>query len=103
MPVTKYQTMNGRIRRRCTYDGGVETDHVAVVTNALGSVVANYKDGCMPPGQIDRNGRACEKHSVCLRGHAYASTGGTLCNCALPMEGRRDVLRERMCSAGSQC
>ena len=45
MPVTKYQTNNGRIRRRCTYDGGVVTDQVAVVTNALGSVVATYKDG----------------------------------------------------------
>ncbi len=45
MPVTKYQTMNGRIRRRCTYDGGVVTDQVAVVTNALGSVITTYKDG----------------------------------------------------------
>ena len=45
MPVNTYITANGRIRRRITTNGGAVTDQVAVVTNALGSVVATYKDG----------------------------------------------------------
>ena len=45
MPVNTYITANGRIRRRITTNGGAVTDQVAVVTNALGSVIATYKDG----------------------------------------------------------
>jgi RHS repeat-associated protein len=45
MPVNTYITANGRIRRRITTEGGTVTAQVAVVTNALGSVVATYKDG----------------------------------------------------------
>ena len=45
MPVNTYITANGRIRRRITTEAGVVTEQVAVVTNALGSVVATYKDG----------------------------------------------------------
>jgi RHS repeat-associated protein len=45
MPVNTFITANGRIRRRITTDGGTVTEQVAVVTNALGSVVATYKDG----------------------------------------------------------
>ena len=45
MPLNTYITANGRIRRRITTNGGAVTDDVAVVTNALGSVVATYKDG----------------------------------------------------------
>ncbi len=45
MPVNTYITANGRIRRRVTTNGGAVTDQVAVVTNALGSVIATYKDG----------------------------------------------------------
>jgi hypothetical protein len=45
MPVNTYITANGRIRRRITTDEEKVTEQVAVVTNALGSVVATYKDG----------------------------------------------------------
>ena len=46
MPVNTYITSNGRIRRRITTkEAGIVTDDVAVVTNALGSVVATCKDG----------------------------------------------------------
>jgi RHS repeat-associated protein len=45
MPVNTFITANGRIRRRITTDEEKVTEQVAVVTNALGSVVATYKDG----------------------------------------------------------
>jgi RHS repeat-associated protein len=45
MPVNTYITANGRIRRRITTDEEKVTEQVAVVTNALGSVGATYKDG----------------------------------------------------------
>ncbi len=60
MPVNTYITANGRIRRRCTYYGGVATDQVAVVTNALSSVVATYKDGWLT---ADRSGDVDDCHS----------------------------------------
>ena len=45
MPVNTFITANGRIRRRITTDEEKVTEQVAVVTNALGSVVATCKDG----------------------------------------------------------